>query len=383
MAVAVGLTVAGIAPVAGTERRASLPVPVLTVTPSSGLRAGDAVRVELSGPLPEDVIPIVALCPADAVDDPLGGGVVWTPECRQGTWRHTGGVPTDPLVGEVVVAEAWAWPDNGLSSTHCGRARGGCVVVVWWAASRTLVTAPVTVEPSPLAVVPDDQEAGFPVHSYVTGKPRASVRLAVCTLPLVRAGPGRHCGPTHRARLDAQGEAMVSVELVETVRGPRGTGRQLNCIRKPGACGVVLFDARDRVVRAVPVTVGAPDGPPRLVLLTPEPLLAGDLTQVMATGARNESLRFGLCGAAELAAQPVGHQVTEAACQQIEVGVVGYWPSDGWYNFIARSRLQVGNDGATIVECGSARGRCVVALETTDTLITLPFTIVGPDWAAS
>jgi hypothetical protein len=176
---------------------------------------------------------------------------------------------------------------------------------------QTLATVPVTIEPSPLSVVPDDQEAGFPVHAYVTGAPRASVVLAVCALPLARGVPGRRCGPPHRATLDARGEAMVPVELVATVRGPRGLGRRVDCTRRAGQCGVVLFDARGRALAAVPVTVGVPDGPPQLVLLAPEPLVAGDFTQVMATGARNETLRFGVCGATELAAQPAGQRVTE------------------------------------------------------------------------
>jgi hypothetical protein len=361
----------------------NLPAPALTVTPSTGLRAGDTVRVELAGPLPEDMIPIVALCPAAALDE-QGGDVVFTPACRQGTWRDTGGVPTEPLVGEIVIADAWAWPEGAISSTHCGRAPGGCVVVAWWSAIQTLATAPVTIEPNPLSVVPDDQEAGFPVHAYVTAAPRASVTLAVCALPSAQGRPGRRCGPQHRATLDARGEAMVPVELVATVRGPRGPGRTVDCTRRAGQCGVVLFDARGRALATVPVIVGVPDGPPQLVLLTPEPLLAGDLTQVMATGARNETLRFGVCGASELAARPAGQRVTEAACEQIETSIVGYWPSDGWYNFIAHAQLHVGEESGTTIACGEARGRCVVALETAaDTLITLPFTIVGPDWVAS
>jgi hypothetical protein len=172
---------------------------------------------------------------------------------------------------------------------------------------------------------------------------------------------------------------MVPVELVATAGRPGGPGGRVDCILTAGRCGVVLFDARGRVVAAVPVTVGAPDGPPRLTLLAPEPLLDGDFTQVVATGARNETLRFGLCSAADLAAQPAGHRVTEVACEQIETSIVGYWPSEGWYDFYAHRLLGLGGEDGTTIDCAGPRGRCVVAVETAaGTLVTLPVVITGP-----
>jgi hypothetical protein len=227
--------------------------PAITVTPASGLHTGDVVQVEVTG-FGDERFFHVGQCIGEVATAPDPRAVL---ERGGACVSFTGGgFWDDPWTASIAVAEAWTWGEaDDVQGNRCGDEPGGCVIAAYAPESGTLVTAPLDVDPSPLAVVPAAQEAGYPVQVFASGQPGQTVRVAQCALPVRRTLAASRCSGASTITLDGRGEAMAPFELREEV------GRGNRRVRCPAAnCAIALFTRSGRRIATSPVVVYPADG---------------------------------------------------------------------------------------------------------------------------
>lgn len=233
------------------------PEPAITVTPASDLRAGDVVQVEVTGFGGEPQFE-VGLCLGEITTAPDPASAMQSGMC--GVLR-VGLAWDEPWTESIPIAEAWTMegPDGDIRGYRCRDEPGSCVIAAYGSASGTLVTAPLDIDPGPLAVVPAEQEAGSPVHVFASGRPGATVRVAQCAAPVGRTLATSRCSGATTVTLDGRGEATVPFELREEV----GRGRRR--VRCPASqCAIALFTRSGRTIASTPVVVHPADGAPVL-----------------------------------------------------------------------------------------------------------------------
>lgn len=325
------------------------PDPAVVVTPSSGLRHGDPVQVEVVGLGFADHLDVLQ-CERDVaaalLDDPV---LIYA--CRRlGT--HSG-EPSDRFVVSGTIAEAWTWDGlEGVEAAHCGPEPGGCVIIAYGIEDDLVMASPIDVEPSPLALAPGDQEVGSPVHVFVSGRPGAQVRIAQCATPVRRTARASRCGPAQSLTLDETGDGAATL----TVLG-RITTRHRTIRCTDGRCAVAAFTTRGVRLATVPLVVYPPDAPPEVSVDPDVDLVDQQGVGVTVTGTRNATVRVAQCDASVVDA---GH-LDETRCGSILTVTTGH-ESPQLDLPLSATRLLATGDGST-VECGNEPGDCVFAAE--------------------
>lgn len=319
------------------------------VTPAAGLRHGDPVQVEVTGLGFVDQLEVLQ-CERE-VAAALPDEPVLTHACRR--LGSNDGVPSDRFTVSGTIAEAWVWegPD-GLQGAHCGPEPGGCVIVVYGIADGLVVATPIDVEPRTLAVVPDAQEAGFPVHVFVAGRPSTSVLVAQCATPVRPTARASRCAPAQRLTLDETGDGASSLTVQETITTRHRTFR---CA--PDNCALALFSSRGAALASAPLVVHPPDAPPEVSVDPSVDLVEGQGVYVTVAGTRNATVTIAQCDASVTA----GGRLDEARCQEALTTSVGYSVPELQVP-LPVTRVLVTGDGST-VRCGDEPGDCVFAVE--------------------
>jgi hypothetical protein len=167
--VATGLTVSGTLP-ATAQDPPDPPVegeePIVKVTPSSGLRHGEVVQVELTGFAGEQVM--IVACPAQVFE--FGNPWDWLACAFANFSLNPHLMPVDVTTSPAVVEgglRIFEWPEG-----RCDAA-GECVVAAFATprGSGPEATTPIQIETSPLAVRPYAAPAGTTVKATVGGEP--------------------------------------------------------------------------------------------------------------------------------------------------------------------------------------------------------------------
>jgi hypothetical protein len=331
--------------------------PAMRVTPTTGLRDGEAVQVELTGFT--DHLVFVVLCPASIQD----GGIEPTEVVFCGGNPRTVNVTTSPFVVEGGVW-IYEWLPIGRPH-HCAARPGACVVV---AAGRHTdgafhtAVVPVEVVSSPLTVRPTEAVAGTTVEAHVGGEPGAEVTVAQCVRPVGESSSGSRCGPGRTLVLDEHGVATADVVLARTVETPAGA---LGCLGTK--CAIATFDAAGRNLAVQDVIVRSPD-PIQVTLVSPSDpwslasLVDGQEIEVAVTGRPEIPLTVAQCDAAI----PWYSNVEDGPCQVLaELAPVA--PGTERPVHVAVDRQFTLADG-TVVDCtsGSSVLGCSLVVEGDD-----------------
>lgn len=278
------------------------PEPAMTVTPSTGIRPGDQVKIRVVGLGTEPNL-YLAQCDRETTarlaDDPY---LVFQ-ACREVGFADGA---KDPLVVQTTIVDAWLWPTQYLPLTmsSCGPEPGGCSIVAF-APERggVALTAPIDVDPDTLAVLPLDQEAGVPVDAtiHVPDHAGSTVRIAQCAAPVGPTVKTSRCAPSRPVAVDGAGAATAALPLVEAIAVGRSTVR---CTHQP--CVVAVFAASGpgggATLGASPrLTVYPADGPPTMTVLPAGPHHDGQQIELRFHGSRNTVLRVAQCDASVVA----------------------------------------------------------------------------------
>jgi hypothetical protein len=279
--------------------------PGIRLMPSSGLRDGDVVQVELTGLAGETVV--LWQCHSSVeiptADSPLG----LLGRCR--TDFQLRQISASPTVAPFVVDElATVTQDGSSSATHCAASPGTCVLVasVLSSAGEALV-APFDMVASPLAVWPDGADAGSAIQVFAGGEPPGfRVTLAQCGRPVAESLGASRCGPERIIGVGA-GVTETQVVLAETLTTAAGT---VDCVRS--GCAIATFDLSGNRLGYRDITVG-PTGPLNATV-SPSPLdglVDGQEIEVAISGRPDRVVRVAQCDAGV----PWGSDVEDGPCQ--------------------------------------------------------------------
>lgn len=255
--VAVAVLAVGVGSAGGVEPAVGAPGPPstgddperlgITVTPSSGLVAGQVVDVRVTGPSDQELY--VHQCDAAVGSQPTYDDVR--------AWCQYAGptVPAGPRPASLQMPVETVFGTYTGRLVYCGDEAGDCVLMVstWGLTALESASAPLDFAPLPLAVqvltgsIDDRVRPGDPLPVRIIGERPAEIGVAVCSWAgrEVRDVFGGPCGPT---TLVPAGSGMVELELVAIDDFVASDGTTVDCsgpsgFREPPACVVAAGTA--------------------------------------------------------------------------------------------------------------------------------------------
>jgi hypothetical protein len=247
------VTVVVTAVICAAPQAARADEPTLTVTPTTGLRAGDVVTLQYSGFLD-------GRSGAFECDASVGTA----PDLEALIANCGSPVPVELGTGTVELTIEDTFTTEGSTQprpVRCGDQPHDCVVamlsVPFDPEIEPFLAVPIDIVPGPLGVTPrSDIVTPADVDIFATGDPGSSLAVAQCAAPPGTTLGASRCGPTVPLSLDATGNAHTRLTVTATLDTSAGP---VECDTAP--CVVAAFDAAGTTVASIPITVIRPFDP--------------------------------------------------------------------------------------------------------------------------